>query len=60
MDNSKTISKLLAVALAIAALCRYGEDADAVYEMLDFLKGPESLSNLEKQFLRDRLGRKAL
>lgn len=23
--------------------------------MLDFLKGPESLSNLEKQFLRDRL-----
>ena len=45
-------------ALAIAALCRYGEDADAVYEMLDFLKGPESLSNLEKQFLRDRLAGK--
>ena len=27
--------------------------------MLDWLKGPESLSNLEKQFLRDRLKGKA-
>ena len=43
-------------ALTIAALCRYGEDREAVCEMLNFLKGPESLSNLEKQFLSDRLG----
>ena len=45
-------------ALAVAALCRYGEDREAVYEMLNFLKGPESLSNLEKQFLSDRLADK--
>ena len=45
-------------ALAVAALCRYGEDREAVYEMLNFLKGPEPLSNLEKQFLSDRLADK--
>ncbi len=42
-------------ALAIAALCRFEQDEAAVHEMLDCLKGPEPLSNLEKQFLRDRL-----
>ena len=46
-------------ALAIAALCRFEGDEAAMHEMLDFLKGPESLSNLEKQFLRDRLRGKA-
>lgn len=45
-------------ALAVAALCRFGEDESAVHEMLDFLKGPEELSGLEKQFLRDRLAGK--
>ena len=42
-------------ALAVAALCRFEADENAVHEMLDYLKGPEQLSNLEKQFLRDRL-----
>ncbi|MBO4331213.1 MAG: hypothetical protein J5827_03975 [Oscillospiraceae bacterium] len=46
-------------ALTLAALCRFGEDESAAHEMLDWLKGPESLSNLEKQFLRDRLKGKA-
>ncbi len=46
-------------ALALAALCRFAADERAVHEMLDFLKGPEPLSNLEKQFLRDRLSGKA-
>lgn len=46
-------------ALALAALCRFAQDEAAVHEMLDFLKGPEALSNLEKQFLRDRLAGKA-
>ena len=46
-------------ALTVAALCRFEEDETAVHEMLDFLKGPESLSGLEKQFLRDRLRGKA-
>ncbi len=45
-------------ALVIAALCRFEQDEAAAHEMLDYLKGPEDLSNLEKQFLRDRLAGK--
>jgi len=45
-------------ALAIAALCRYEADPAAAVEMLDFLKGPESVSAYEKQFYRDRLAGK--
>lgn len=42
-------------ALTIAALCRYETNPDACYEMLDWLKGPEDLSNYERQFIRERL-----
>ncbi len=45
-------------ALTLAALCAFEQDPDAVYEMLDFLKGPESVSNMEKQFLQERLAGK--
>ena len=42
-------------ALCIAALCNWKKDANATWEMLDFLKGPESVSEREKQFIKDRL-----
>jgi len=42
-------------ALTIAALCCFEKNEAAVHEMLNFLKGPEDLSSVEKQFLRDRL-----
>ena len=42
-------------ALAVAALAVYPRDAAASIEMIDWLKGPESLSEFEKQFLRDRV-----
>ena len=42
-------------ALTLAVLCRYGEDCDATFEMLDFLKGPENVSAYEKQFIKERL-----
>ena len=38
-----------------AALCRYETSPEDCFEMLDWLKGPEDLSNYEKQFIRDRL-----
>ncbi len=44
-----------AAALTLAALCRYGQNADDAIEMLDFLKGPESVSGYEKQFYKERL-----
>lgn len=42
-------------ALTIAVLCNFENDPDATFEMLDFLKGPESVSEHEKQFIRERL-----
>lgn len=42
-------------ALTLAALTRYAESPEDCFEMLEFLKGPESLSNYEKQFIRDRI-----
>ena len=42
-------------ALTLAALCRYETSPEDCFEMLDWLKGPEDLSNYEKQFIRDRL-----
>ena len=41
-------------ALTVAALCVYPENAEECYRMLDFLRGPRPLSNMEKQFIRDR------
>lgn len=41
-------------ALLIAALCAFPEDREASYEMINFLKGPQPLSPMEKQFIRDR------
>jgi len=45
-------------ALAIAALCRLQENEFAALEMLNFLKGPEPLSEYEKQFIKERLAGK--
>ena len=46
-------------ALTMAALCSFEKNEDDVYEMLDFLKGPDPLTAMEKQFLKDRLRGKA-
>ena len=45
-------------ALTLAALCNYESDPESVYAMLDILKGPDSVSVYEKQFIRDRLAGK--
>lgn len=42
-------------ALTILALCLYKDNPDIVLEILDFLKGPESVSPYEKQFIKERL-----
>ena len=46
-------------ALTILALTRYEQDPEAVYAMLDFLKGPEDTNKREEQFLSERLKDKA-
>ncbi len=45
-------------ALSAVALLRYETDPEACFAMLDFLKGPEPLSNLEKSQIRERLAGK--
>lgn len=42
-------------AITVAVLNRFPDSQDDCYAMLNDLKGPEPLSNYEKQFLRDRL-----
>ena len=42
-------------ALSAVALLRYEADPAACFEMLNFLKGPEPLSNLEKSHIHDRM-----
>lgn len=44
-----------AAALSILVLCNFEKDPQATYEMLDYLKGPDDVSEREKQFLTDRL-----
>ncbi len=46
------------VALCIAVLCNYEKDMNATWEMLDFLKGPEIVSEREKAFIKERLAGK--
>jgi len=46
-------------ALAVAAMCAYETNPNAVVEMLNFLRGPSPLSQRDVQFMRDRLAGKA-
>ena len=40
--------------LTILALCEFPKDQEACFAMLDYLKGPRPLTNLEKSFINDR------
>ena len=55
LPESTLDSPFKTAALTLAVLCRYKEDCDATFEMLDFLKGPENVSTYEKQFIKERL-----
>ena len=41
-------------AMTVLALCFYPQDRNLCFDMLNFLKGPESLSEYEKTFINDR------
>lgn len=58
LPEARLDSAFKTVALTLAALCNYEKDANATFEMLDFLKGPESVSQYEKQFINERLNEK--
>ena len=54
LEQAERKSPEQTAALTIAALCRYPGDKEECYRMLDWLRGPRPLSNMEKQFIRDR------
>ena len=41
-------------AMTVLAFCFYPDNKDLSLRMLDFLKGPQPLSPMDKQFIRDR------
>lgn len=40
--------------LAILAFCVYPKNKELSLEMIDYLRGPRPMSNMDKQFIRDR------
>ncbi|MGX8704743.1 MAG: DUF6935 domain-containing protein [Lachnospiraceae bacterium] len=51
-------SPFATAALSVAAFCRYRESPEDAFAMIDFLKGPQPLSNYDRQFLKERLAGK--
>jgi len=47
-----------AAALFVAAMCRYPDDPAAALEMIEYLNGPEDLSDYDKSYLKDRMADK--
>lgn len=41
-------------AMTVCAFCRYPEDPEACFAMLDAIKGPQPLSTMDKAFIKDR------
>lgn len=59
LPESALSTPFMTAALAVCAYCCYAVDKEAGKEMLNFLKGPKSLSNYDIQFINDRLSDKA-
>ena len=55
LSEAKLDSAFKTTALTLLVLCRYKDNPDDTFAMLDFLKGPENLSTYEKQFIKERL-----
>ncbi|HBB13813.1 MAG TPA: hypothetical protein DCZ76_05980 [Treponema sp.] len=55
LPQAKLTDPFEVAALVVAVLCRYEQSVDDCIEMLNLLKGPQPLSNYDKQFLKDRL-----
>ena len=56
--ESSLDSPFKTTALVLLVLCNYERDENNTIEMLNFLKGPESVSTYERQFLKERLNGK--
>ncbi len=55
MPGAKLTDEYAVTALAVAVLCNYENDPDETCQMMDFLRGPQPMTGVDKQFIRDRL-----
>ncbi len=55
MPAAKLTDEYAVTALAVAVLCNYENDPDETCRMMDFLRGPQPMTGVDKQFIRDRL-----
>ena len=58
LPEAKLQSPFDTVALTIAALCNFEKNPDAVFEMLEFLNGPDDVSAYDRSFIKERLAGK--
>lgn len=54
LPEAELSSPFQTAALTVCALCAYAAAPEIGIDMLNYLKGPQSLSEKEKQFLKDR------
>ena len=54
LPEAKMDNPFSSAALTVLAFCFYPENKDLSLKMLDFLRGPRSLSVMDKQFIADR------
>ncbi len=54
LPEAALTSPFQTAALTVLALCAYANSVDDGIEMLNFLKGPQPLSEMDKSFLKDR------
>ena len=54
LPEAKMATPFETAAMTILAFCFYPDNKDLSLRMLDFLKGPQPLSPMDKQFIRDR------
>ena len=55
MPEASLTDEYKVAALAVAVLCNYENDATETFQMMDFLRGPQPLNAVDKQFISDRL-----
>lgn len=55
LPEAALINPFQTAALTVAALCIYAADQTIGEDVINFLKGPRTMSGYDRQFLRDRL-----
>lgn len=58
MPGANLQDEFAVAALCVAVLCNWERDPQSTIEMLNYLRGPQPMSVMDQQFIRDRLAGK--